>query len=75
VSTAASFPTTRQPGTVRDPAWVRRVAWASVLLVLLWPLGVATEFRPWILLEPDNLRISGQFIGSFWPWRTAASLC
>jgi phosphonate transport system permease protein len=52
---------------LRDPAWVSRVAWASLLLVLLWPLGVATEFRPWILLEPDNLRISGQFIGSFWP--------
>ena len=56
----------RQP-PLRDPAWVSRVAWASLLLVLLWPLGVATEFRPWILLEPDNLRISGQFIGSFWP--------
>jgi phosphonate transport system permease protein len=67
VSTAASFPPPGSQAPLRDPAWVRRVAWASVLLVLLWPLGVATEFRPWILLEPDNLRISGQFIGSFWP--------
>ena len=56
----------RQP-PLRDPAWVSRVAWISLAAVLLWPLGVATEFRPWILLEPDNLRISGQFIGSFWP--------
>ncbi len=56
----------RQP-PLRDPAWVSRVAWISLAAVLLWPLGVATEFKPWILLEPDNLRISGQFIGSFWP--------
>ena len=56
----------RQP-PLRDPAWVSRVAWISLAAVLLWPLGMATEFRPWILLEPDNLRISGQFIGSFWP--------
>jgi phosphonate transport system permease protein len=51
----------------RDPAWQGRVFWLLALVVLLWPLGVATEFRPWVLLEPDNLRISGQFIGSFWP--------
>ena len=56
----------RQP-PLRDPAWVSRLAWIGLAVVLLWTLGVATEFRPWILLEPDNLRISGQFIGSFWP--------
>lgn len=56
----------RQP-PLRDPAWVNRLAWIGLAAVLLWPLGVATEFRPWILLEPDNLRISGQFIASFWP--------
>ena len=52
---------------MRDPAWVSRVAWISLAVVLLWPLGVATEFKPWVLLEPDNLRVSGQFIASFWP--------
>jgi len=51
----------------RDPAWLGRVFWASLCLVLLWPLGVATEFKPWVLLEPDNVKISAQFIGSFWP--------
>ena len=51
----------------RDPAWTGRVFWILALLVLLWPLGVATEFKPWVLLEPDNLKISAQFIGSFWP--------
>ena len=50
-----------------DPAWLGRVFWASLCVVLLWPLGVATEFKPWVLLEPDNVKISAQFIGSFWP--------
>ncbi len=51
----------------RDPAWLSRVFWISLSLVLLWPLGVATEFKPWVLLEPDNVKISAQFIASFWP--------
>ncbi len=51
----------------RDPAWLGRSFWLLALLVLLWPLGVATEFRPWVLLEPGNLRVTGQFLGSFWP--------
>ena len=51
----------------RDPAWLGRVFWIGLGLVLLWPLGVATEFKPWVLLEPDNLKVSAQFIGSFWP--------
>jgi phosphonate transport system permease protein len=55
------------PAPTRDPAWLGRVFWASLCLVLLWPLGVATEFKPWVLLEPANVKISAQFIGSFWP--------
>ena len=51
----------------RDPAWLGRAFWFTAVIVLLWPLGVATEFRPWVLLEPDNLRVSAQFIGSFFP--------
>jgi phosphonate transport system permease protein len=31
--------------------------------VLLWPLLVATEFRPWVLFEPDNLKVTAQFLG------------
>ena len=51
----------------RDPAWLSRLFWIVALLVVLLPLAVATEFRPWVLLERDNLKISAQFIGSFWP--------
>ncbi len=51
----------------RDPAWLSRVFWVGAALVVLWPLVVATEFRPWVLFEPDNLKVSAQFVGSFWP--------
>jgi phosphonate transport system permease protein len=51
----------------RDPAWLGRLFWIGALLVALWPLGVATEFKPWVLLEPDSLDISGRFVASFWP--------
>jgi phosphonate transport system permease protein len=57
----------RPPAPARDPAWWPRVFWLSLAAVLLWPLAVATEFRPWVLFEPDNLRVSAQFVGSFWP--------
>jgi phosphonate transport system permease protein len=63
----ASAPRAGLRPPARDPAWLPRLFWASAALVLLWPLGVATEFRPWVLLEPGNLKISAQFIGSFWP--------
>ena len=51
----------------RDPAWLGRVFWLGAGLVLLWPLMVATEFRPWIFLERDNLKVTGQFLRSFLP--------
>jgi len=55
------------PPADRDPAWWPRVFWCSAALVLLWPLMVATEFKPWVLLEASSLRVSGRFIGSFFP--------
>ena len=51
----------------RDPAWLGRLASTALALVLLWPLMVATEFRPWVLLDPDSLRVSGKFLASFFP--------
>lgn len=59
-------PSRDQP-PLRDPAWTRRLAWIILVAVLLWPLSVATEFKPWVLLQPDNLRMSAHFLGSFWP--------
>lgn len=51
----------------RDPAWRGRLLWSAAALILIWPLLVATEFRPWLLLEPDSLRASSNFLSSFWP--------
>lgn len=51
----------------RDPAWLGRVFWLGAALVLLWPLMVATEFRPWVLVERENLKVTGQFLASFLP--------
>lgn len=59
--------TASRAAPTRDPAWLPRVFWIGAALVLLWPLGVATEFRPWVLFEPRNLRVSAQFLGSFLP--------
>jgi phosphonate transport system permease protein len=52
---------------LRDPDFSSRVFWLSLAIVLLWPLGVATEFRPWVLWEPDNRKVTLDFLASFWP--------
>lgn len=60
----------RQPGRAaprRDPAFQQRLFWSVAALLLLWPLLVATEFKPWLLLQPDSLRVSAHFLASFWP--------
>ena len=59
--TAALLPATR------DPAWLGRLFWTLVALVLLWPLAVGTEFRPWVLFESESLRVTGRFVASFFP--------
>jgi phosphonate transport system permease protein len=51
----------------RDPAWLSRLFWSSAAVVALWPLLVATEFKPWVLWTPDSLRVSGNFLADFWP--------
>jgi phosphonate transport system permease protein len=61
------LPVNTLPAPTRDPAWQSRVFWLLAIAVVLWPLGVATEFRPWVLLEPDNLKVTRQFLGTFFP--------
>lgn len=56
----------------RDPAWLGRVFWSCAALALMWPMLVATEFKPWILVEPDNLKPTVQFLTSFFPPATHA---
>jgi len=52
---------------LRDPAWRTRVTLALLALVLLWPLLVASEFRPWHLFDAQSLSASGRFLASFVP--------
>ncbi|TAG46068.1 MAG: ABC transporter permease [Betaproteobacteria bacterium] len=52
---------------LRDPAWSRRVFWALALLVLMWPMLVLTEFKPWVLFEGDSLKPTLKFLGDFFP--------
>jgi phosphonate transport system permease protein len=51
----------------RDPAWLKRLFFICAALAILWPMLVATEFRPWLLFEPDSIKQTRTFIGSFFP--------
>lgn len=50
-----------------DPAWHGRVAAVILGLVVLWPMLVWSEFKPWQLLEEQSLRAAGRFLGDFLP--------
>jgi phosphonate transport system permease protein len=50
-----------------DPQWHRRTTVAIAIAVLLWPMLVASEFKPWILLDAQSLRASGRFLAGFVP--------
>ncbi|PUA16519.1 ABC transporter permease [Glaciimonas sp. PCH181] len=51
----------------RDPAWRGRVMMSIVALVLLWPMLVLSEFKPWTLLDAQSLGATGKFLASFAP--------
>lgn len=63
MSTSAAL--SAPPPWQRDPLALRRLTLAVTLLVLLWPLLVLCEFRPWELLEPRSLRATGRFLVQF----------
>jgi phosphonate transport system permease protein len=52
---------------LRDPAWLGRVWWVIAGLVLLWPMLVITEFKPWLLVHAESRKVMGNFIGDFFP--------
>jgi phosphonate transport system permease protein len=51
----------------RDPAWIGRVFWVLAALVLLWPMLVTTEFKVWLLWQPESRKAMGGFIADFFP--------
>jgi phosphonate transport system permease protein len=53
----------------RDPAWVARLTGLLAACVLLWPLLVWTEFKPWQLFAPESLQPTLNFLAGFVPPR------
>ncbi len=53
--------------THTDPAWRGRVTAFIIFLILLWPMLVASEFKPWELFDARSLRATGHFLSSFVP--------
>jgi phosphonate transport system permease protein len=51
--------------TARDPAYHQRLLWVGLGLIVLWPLLVLAEFKPWVLLDPNNLKPTWQFLKGF----------
>lgn len=51
----------------RDPAWLSRSFWMLAALVLLWPLLVLTEFKPWQLFEENSREATWRFLKDFVP--------
>jgi phosphonate transport system permease protein len=60
-------PSTLAAPHLRDPAWLGRVWWVIAGLVLLWPMLVITEFKPWMLVHAESRKVMGNFIGDFFP--------
>ncbi|MBL8386368.1 MAG: ABC transporter permease subunit [Burkholderiales bacterium] len=58
---------------LRDPAWIARVSWTLFALVLLAPALVVTEFKPWLLVEPDALKATRRFLADFFPPKVDAA--
>lgn len=57
------------PPRLRDPAWAGRVFTLVAAAVVLWPLLVWAEFRPWVLFEPGSMAPALQFLADFVPPR------
>lgn len=51
----------------RDPDARARASWTLIAVVILWPLLVLADFRPQLLLDPQNLRVMGNFLAAFLP--------
>ena len=56
-----------QANRYQDPAWRARLLWTAAALVVLWPMLVVAEFKPWVLFEANNLAPTWQFLKSFFP--------
>ena len=64
-SMAVRAPPAQAP--LHDPAAKARLGLALAALVVLWPLLVLAEFKPWLLFEPGHLSVMLGFVAGFFP--------
>ncbi|VWX58314.1 ABC transporter permease [Burkholderiales bacterium 8X] len=69
-SNRRSWPTDAAPA-LRDPAWRGRLLAAAAALLLLWPMLVLTEFRPWTLFSESSRASTLRFLAAFVPPETS----
>ena len=55
----------------RDPNWRQRVSISLLLIVTIYPLLTATQFKPWALLDQQSAVATWQFLASFVPPKTS----
>jgi len=53
--------------SMRDPLAKRRATGLLLAIVVLWPMLVLSEFKPWLLFEPGNVKVMSGFVGGFFP--------
>ena len=51
----------------RDPAWRGRLLGLGVVLLILWPMLVQAEFKPWSLFDAQSLLATWKFLSGFFP--------
>ena len=50
-----------------DPAWRARVTEFILAILILWPMLVWSEFKPWIIFDQRSLAAMGHFLAAFFP--------
>ena len=53
------------PNLHADPAWRGRLVACAAALIVLWPMLVVSEFKPWILWDWQSLSATGRFLSDF----------
>ena len=53
------------PNLHADPAWRGRLIACAAAVIVLWPMLVVSEFKPWILWDWQSLSATGRFLSDF----------
>nr|WP_315395562.1 ABC transporter permease [uncultured Duganella sp.] len=53
------------PTLYADPAWRGRLLACAAAVIVLWPMLVVSEFKPWILWDWQSLSATGRFLSDF----------